>query len=58
MGKQLELFPELDLESKEPIQYDGSSGQFFNKFVEKPGPMETAFNNVIKNFFSCVRFLF
>ena len=46
--KQLTLFPELDLSSKEPIQYDGSSGQFFNKFVEKPGPMETALNNVIK----------
>ena len=46
--KQLTLFPELDLNSKEPIQYDGASGQFINKFVEKPGPMETALNNVIK----------
>ena len=32
MGKQLELFPELDLNSKEPIQYDHGSGQFINKF--------------------------
>ncbi len=35
MGKQLELFPELDLNSKEPIQYDHGSGQFINKFSEK-----------------------
>ena len=34
MGKQLELFPELDLNSKEPIQYDHGSGQFINKFKE------------------------
>ena len=36
MGKQLELFPELDLNSKEPIQYDHGSGQFINKFKEVP----------------------
>ena len=36
MGKQLELFPELDLNSKEPIQYDHGSGQFINKFKEEP----------------------
>ena len=36
MGKQLELFPELDLNSKEPIQYDHGSGQFINKFKEGP----------------------
>ena len=35
MKKQLELFPELDLSSKEPIIYDGASGQLINKFKEK-----------------------
>ena len=28
--KQLSLFPELDLESNEPIVHDGSSGKFIN----------------------------
>ena len=43
MKKQLTLFPELDLSSKEPIIYDGGSGQFINKFKEKEvGPFETA----------------
>ena len=47
MKKQLELFPELDLSSKEPIIYDGASGQLINKFKEKEvGPFETALNNV------------
>ena len=47
MKKQLTLFPELDLSSKEPIIYDGGSGQFINKFKEKEvGPFETALNNV------------
>ena len=34
--KQLTLFPELDLDSKEPIQIDHSTNTFFNKMVEKP----------------------
>ncbi len=45
--KQLSLFPDLDLKSEEPIMYDGSSGKFINKFVEKkPGPFESALDNV------------
>ena len=34
--KQLTLFPELDLDSKEPIQIDHSTNKFFNKMVERP----------------------
>ena len=47
MGKQLELFPELDLESKEPIQYDHGSGQFINKFSEKKKEVPTRKPNAL-----------
>ena len=47
MGKQLELFPELDLESKEPIHYDHGSGQFINKFSEKKKEVPTRKPNAL-----------
>ncbi len=34
-SKQLSLFPELDLESKEPLIHDPVSGKFINKVIEK-----------------------